>query len=154
MGKCNAGCDQQVSKHTVHHNLLCSRMQKLLNEVPVPHNCKLKIPEQILSTLSSTDRSIILYVCSQNERRVCDVNIICNILTRKPAVVAGVTVVSIKLCGDWSGFTHQQEDKAHSCHFSTWGRFSHCHIQKVNIALTTFLGYVVKKGHLSENELF
>lgn len=71
-------------------------------------------------------------------------NVICNLLTREPAVVVGVTVVSIKLRGDWSGFTHQQEDKAHSSHFSTWAKFSpHCRVQKVNIALTTFLGYVL-----------
>lgn len=32
-------------------------------------------------------------------------------LTGKPTVVGGITVVAIKLCQDWSGPTHQQEDQ-------------------------------------------
>lgn len=119
---------------------------KILNEIQVPQNCKLKMPEQIVSTFSSTDRSLILYICSQNSKNtVCDVNVFCNLLTGKPAVVAAVTVVSIKLRGDWHGFAHQQKDKAHSCHFSTWANFSHCHIQKVTMALTAFLACVLTK---------
>lgn len=63
----------------------------------------------------------------------------CCILTRKPAVVAGVTVVPIKLCWDRDGVTHQQEDEPRSCHFGTRETFFRCHLHKVNIALTTFL---------------
>lgn len=75
------------------------------------------------------------------------------ILTGKPAVEVSVTVVSIELCGDRRGVTHQQEDEAHSCHFSTRERFAHCHLQKVNIASAAFLRYVLKKPkqHLSQN---
>lgn len=67
-------------------------------------------------------------------------------LTRKPAVVVAVTVVAIKLRRHRSGVTHQQEDEAHPCHFGTWERFAHCHLQKVNMALTTFLRYVLKSS--------
>lgn len=101
-------------------------------------------------TLLHQQKPHLIYLQSaikkEKKNRVCDVNVICNLLTRKPAVVVGVTVVSIKLRGDWSGFTHQQEDKAHSCHFSTWAKSPHCHVQKVNIALTTFLRYVLNKN--------
>lgn len=56
------------------------------------------------------------------------------VLTRKPAVIAGVAVVPIELRGDWSDVPHQQEDEARSCHFSTGERFACCHFQKVSIA--------------------
>lgn len=54
------------------------------------------------------------------------------LLTRKPAVVVGVTVVSIKLCGDSGGVTEQQEDEAHSSHLDPRETFAQAHLQRIN----------------------
>lgn len=150
-----------------HPMSLCFNVRRyLINYLHASHwhmevhdNCKMKIPERkyqrkLFPTLSPTDRSIVS--CSISAVRKMErvhglKRVVCSILTRKPAVVVGVTVVSIKLCGDWGSVTNQQEDEAHSFHFSTWERFAHCHLQKVNIALTTFLNYVLKKRHFSQN---
>lgn len=70
----------------------------------------------------------------------------CSFLTRIAAVVIGVTVESVKLCGDGGGVAHQQEYEAHSHHFGARQRFARYHLQRVSVAMPTFLGWVSEDG--------
>lgn len=73
-------------------------------------------------------------------------------LTRKPAVIVGVAVVSVELWRDWSQALHQQEDEAQSRHLG----FFCCHLERSEAVLITFLCSVSggkttqKKQHLSQ----
>lgn len=74
------------------------------------------------------------------------------LLTRKPAVIVGVAVVSVELWRDWSQVLHQQEDEAQSHHLG----FFCCHLERSEAVLITFLCSVSggknnpKRQHLSQ----
>lgn len=73
-------------------------------------------------------------------------------LTRKPAVIVGVAVVSVELWRDWSQVLHQEEDEAQSRHLG----FFCCHLERSEAVLITFLCSVSggknnpKRQHLSQ----
>lgn len=77
-------------------------------------------------------------------------------LTRKPAVIVGVAVVSIELWRDWSQVLHQQEDEAQSRHLGVFC----CHFERSEAVLITFLCNVSggennpKKAAFISNYLF
>lgn len=61
-----------------------------------------------------------------------DVFILFIFLTRKPAVVVAITVVSVKLRGNGSGVTHQQEDEGQSSRFQPRETFAPGHLQRID----------------------
>lgn len=71
---------------------------------------------------------------------------LCSFLTRIAAVVIGVTVESVELCGDWGCVAHQQENEAHSRHFGAWQKCAQYHLQRVSIAMPSFLDSMSEDG--------
>lgn len=66
----------------------------------------------------------------------------CVFLTGVSAVEIGIAVVPVELRGDGRSVCHQQEDEAHPRQLAAGERFAHCHLQKVNIPLITYLDFV------------